>query len=449
MRGLAEVIPMKLTKQIFLLGCGLSALLFTLPCQAISDEEFRAIQQQTQQQLQLIQDLQKEREHDQKELQVLKKRVGQTEQKSEETRQIAESAKLQPVHPVPTETLDTHNFTMVGDAEVQYQKIAGQNGGFLLADFAPIFLYRASDKVLFEAGADITLQNSGSAPANSGAGTSFSLSFATLDYLLNDYATLVAGYMLLPLGTYTERSAGWLNKLPDDPLPRGVLPSNGAGAQLRGSFGLGESGAMLTYAGYAANGPSSSDSNGFGHATALDLGGNVGVKSDGSTASLNGSPSYGGRLGVFVPLKAHYDIELGASGQNGAWANSGNGDLRWSAAVFDAAIHLSPFFETKGEYIATRFETDDTGTIDQGGWWVQASYKLAGFDLDLPLVNDLELVGRYDTVHDGLGMRQKRFTTGVVYYLMNTLQVEGAYEFASSSDDSLKNMLVVQLSYGF
>ena len=48
-----------------------------------------------------------------------------------------------------------------------------------------------------------------------------SLSFAQLDYLFNDYVTFVGGDMLLPLGTYTERSAGWLNKIPDDPLPRG------------------------------------------------------------------------------------------------------------------------------------------------------------------------------------------------------------------------------------
>src|ERR1039458_7173868 len=50
-----------------------------------------------------------------------------------------------------------------------------------------------------------------------GATTTFDMSFAQLDYLFNDYMTFVAGDMLLPLGTYTERSAGWLNKLPDDP----------------------------------------------------------------------------------------------------------------------------------------------------------------------------------------------------------------------------------------
>ncbi len=62
-----------------------------------------------------------------------------------------------------------------------------------------------------------------------------SLSFGQLDYLLNDYVTVVAGDMLLPLGTYSERGAGWLNKIPDDPLVRDFLPGSGVGIQLRGA----------------------------------------------------------------------------------------------------------------------------------------------------------------------------------------------------------------------
>jgi hypothetical protein len=77
---------------------------------------------------------------------------------------------------------------MLGDAEFQYAKLAGQqNGAFLLADFAPIFLYRGGDNILFEAGFDTTLQNN--APNSSGYTTTFNLSFAQLDYVMNDYMT--------------------------------------------------------------------------------------------------------------------------------------------------------------------------------------------------------------------------------------------------------------------
>src|SRR5260370_26309096 len=59
------------------------------------------------------------------------------------------------VETVPTESsgpLATHSFSIVGDAEVQFGKIAGQHGAFMLSDFAPIFLFRGGDQILFASG---------------------------------------------------------------------------------------------------------------------------------------------------------------------------------------------------------------------------------------------------------------------------------------------------------
>jgi hypothetical protein len=273
-----------------------------------------------------------------------------------------------------------------------------------------------------------------------GSSTSVNMSFGTIDYLLNDYATLEAGEMLLPLGTYSERGAGWLNKIPDDPMPRQLLPGSGVGAQLRGSLPVGENGSMVTYSVYGVNGPSSTD--GTGSSTSLDLGGNVG-----DTPNWHGSPSGGARLAVFYPWQAHYDLELGVSGQSGEWDNMGT--HLWSACVLDAALHVSPYFELKGEYITTRFGSDDVGLVRQCGWWTQAGYKLAGLNLDAPIVNDLELVGRYDTFDDGLGTRNERYTAGFVYYLSNTLLFESDYENLQSTQGGPHNGYVMQLSYGF
>ena len=322
--------------------------------------------------------------------------------------------------------------------------MSGQNSGFVLSDFAPIFLFRARDNVLFEAGFDVTLQNN--APNNgTGAATGVSLSFGQVDYLMNDYLTLVGGYMLLPLGTYTERGAGWINKIPDTPLPRGVVPANGAGVQLRGGVPVGQSGQSLNYAVFGANGPGSVD--GTANHDQLDLGGNVGIKSDGSSGNLHSSPSAGGRLGWFYPLKPHVDLELGISGQSGTWDNAGH--RQFSAGVFDAALHITPYFELKGEYLHSWVETDDVGTFSQHGWWIQGAYKFAGLNLELPLINNLEFVARYDTVSDGMGTRTERGTFGYVYYLSNTLQFMGDYAFVHSTDLTLSNMFIFQLDYGF
>jgi hypothetical protein len=393
-----------------------------------------------------VQGLQQTNQLDQQTILQLQQRLGETQTLATNAVLKAEAA-AQP-QPLPRTPLDeatvNHNFQILGDAEFQYAKSAGQNGSFVLADFAPIFLYRAGDNILFEAGFDTTLQNN--APTSPGYSTSFDLSFAQLDYVMNDYMTLAVGDLLLPLGTYTERGAGWLNKIPDDPLAvDALIPGSGAGAELLGAVPLGDAGKFINYAVYGVNGPSSAD--GTGDAGALDLGGNVGFRSDGVVSNLHGSPSGGARLGIFLPFKPHYDLELGISGQSGEWDNAGT--HLWTAGVLDAALHLGANFEAKGEYIVSRYGSDDLGLIHQQGWYAQAGYKLAGLNLELPAINNMEIVGRYDSLHDGLGTITERYTVGYVYYFTSTLLFEGDYEFLHSTDPTQVNQLIFQLSLGF
>jgi hypothetical protein len=381
----------------------------------------------------------------------MREQVSATQQKAEDAEQKSAAAAQQQgaVSEMPRMPLDeatvNHNFQILGDAEFQYVNSDHQNGGFQLADFAPIFLYRGGDNILFEAGFDTSLANN--APGSPGYSTAFDLSFAQLDYVLNDYVTVCAGDMVLPLGTYTERGAGWLNKIPDDPLAIDLIPGSGIGAQLRGAFAVGDEGKILNYAVYCVNGPGSAD--GTGNASALDLGGNVGVTSDGTSANLHRNMSGGGRLGFFMPFyKPRYDLELGLSGQFGEWDNDGN--HLWSSGVLDAALHLGPNFEAKGEYIVSAFGSDDMGMVRPRGWFVQAGYKLAGLNRAWPLINDMELVGRYDSVVDGLGTKTKRYTVGGIYYLTTALLLETDYEFINSNDPTQPSgQLIIQASYGF
>jgi hypothetical protein len=452
---------MKIPSQIIgvlVAGCLIPAAMLPRASAAITDDQFNQLKDLVTQQGQRIDQLEKihdqdqtNHEQDQQKIQDLEKQLDETHSIATNAEQKADAAsQVQPASPAAyAGPPATHNFSMVGDAEVQFGKSDDSHATFSMADFAPIFLYRAGDSTLFEAGFDIMSQNGPRAPGGTGgSSTSVSMSFATLDYLVNDYVTLEGGEMLLPLGTYAERGAGWLNKIPDDPLVRSVLPESGVGVQLRGAIPIGESGQSLTYAVYGDNGPSSID--GTANSTTLDpnnnvipnldLGGNVG-----DTPNWHSQPSGGGRIGWFMPWQPHYDLELGVSGQGGTWDDA---DKRsWSAAVLDAALHISPYFELKGEYINTWVDTDDIGTYKPRGLWVQAAYKLAGLNLDLPVVNDLEGVGRYDTVNDGLGNETDRYTLGYVYYLSSTLLFEGDYEWLHGSTSSTG--FVLQLSYGF
>ena len=429
-----------------------AAMLLVLPVAKaeVSDADFNALKEAVRQLNQEVQSLrqtnalvQQVHEQDVQQMQQLQSKLTETQQTAQDAAQkSAEATQATQIRQPLDEATVNHNFQILGDAEVQYVNADKQNGAFTMADFAPIFLYRGGDNILFESGFDFGLQNN----ATNGGGytTTLNLSFAQLDYVLNDYMTFCGGLILLPLGTYSERTAGWLNKFPDDPLAIDLIPGSGVGGELRGGIALGESGSVLSYAVYGVNGPGSSD--GTGNASALDVNGNVGVTSDGSTQNLHRDPVGGGRVGIFVPFKPHYDVEAGVSALSGQWVNNHT----YTAGVLDGAVHLGPNIEVKGEYILDSYGSDDMGTVSQHGWWTQAGYKLAGLDLDLPLINDTELVGRYDSYHDGLGTVTQRWTAGYIYYITSAFLFEGDYEFIHSSDPTQpKTQLILQLSYGF
>ncbi len=464
------MMTMKATHLMFGLLAAACVLGMALPPRAsaeVSDADFNALKEAVQKLSDQMQDMQQTNlaaeqahEKDLQEIQQLKEKLAQTQQMATNAEQksieAAEAQQLPPRQPIDEATVN-HNFMMLGDAEVQYVKASGQNGAFLLADFAPIFLYRAGDNILFEAGFDTTLQNGQNAAGthDSGSSTSFDLSFAQMDYVLNDYMTFAGGYLLLPLGTYSQRNAGWLNKFPDDPLAvDALIPENGAGVEMLGAVPLGEDGKFINYSVYGVNGPSSSD--GFGTAGALDLDGNVGTTSGGADANLHSNPSGGGRVGFFVPFpyKPHYDVEVGISGQSGQWDDAGN--YLWTGGVLDAALHLGPNFEAKGEFIETQYGSSDMGLVRQQGWFVQAGYKLAGLNTEIPFVNNVEIVGRYDTLLNAYDSgnntfyNTRRTSVGGIYYFTSTLLFEGDYEFYESNDPGqFSNQLILQLSLGF
>jgi hypothetical protein len=428
-------------------GCALG-LLFTMPAAAtVSDADFNALKDLVQQMNKKLQSLEQTNQMDQQTIQQLQQQLGDTKKTADDAEQKSIAAAQAQTAPVPhmpiDETTVNHNFQMLGDAEIQYAKTKGQNGTFLMADFAPIFLYRAGDNILFEAGFDTTLQNN--APNSPGSSTSFDLSFAQMDYVMNDYVTFAGGDMLLPLGTYVQRGAGWLNKIPDDPLAvDALLPGSGIGGMLMGAVPVGNAGKFINYSVYGVNGPSSAD--GTANADALDLGGNVGTTSDGVNANLHKNPSGGGRVALFMPFKPHYDVELGLSGQSGEWDDAGK--YLWSAGVVDAAVHLGPNFQINGEYILTGYGSDQ-GFVHQNGGFVQSGYKLAGLNREWPIINNVELMGRFDYLNDGLGTVTRRYTVGYIYYITNALLFEGDYEFFNSSDPSQTDQFILQLSLGF
>ena len=166
-------------------GCAIGAML-PLPASAtVSDEDFKALTDLVNKQGQMLEDLKKTHDQDQQKIQQLQDQLGQTQALATNAVEKAEAAnQVQPVYTAPSPaTSASHNFLMAGDAEVQFGKSSGQNPTFALADFAPIFLFRANDDTLFEAGFDIMLNNNSNPDGSRAPGrsTSVDLSFAQLD----------------------------------------------------------------------------------------------------------------------------------------------------------------------------------------------------------------------------------------------------------------------------
>ena len=123
---------------------------------AVTDEEFQQLKQQFEQ-------LQKERTEDRQEIEQLKQKLGETQKTATEAQQKATEAaavRVPPTVPVSSEEASAkQNFLITGSASAMYEKVEGEHGSFLFGEFAPIFLFRAGDKILFEAEPTFELVN--------------------------------------------------------------------------------------------------------------------------------------------------------------------------------------------------------------------------------------------------------------------------------------------------
>ena len=167
---------------------------------------------------------------------------------------------------------------------------------FLGAAFAPIFLYKHSDRLMFEAELEFELE---------GDELEVGLEYADIMYVLNKNVTLRAGKFLLPFGTFMERlHPSWINRLPTRPLGfghDGIAPSSGIGIELRGAFDLG--GPRLNYSAYATNGPRLKDG--------TEEPEEAGMLMFQNYEDNNLGKAYGGRLGI-LPF-SDSSTELGFS----------------------------------------------------------------------------------------------------------------------------------------
>ena len=311
---------------------------------------------------------------------------------------------------------------------------------FSKTQFSPIFHYEYSDLLMFEAELELAIQDDGS--------TDTSVEYASADLIINDYATLIVGKFLSPLGQFKQNlHPGWINKLPSAPAGFGhdqAAPVANVGAQLRGGFYVGDT--MFNYATYVANGPKLSSG---GHG-----GAGITIEAGGSTENDNNELTYGGRIG-FMPIAT---VEVGFSAATGKAALTYFDDVEnveRTEKNRDYDVYGADFvynfkgMQARGEYIAQKLGSLNGSEIDPGSnkwsaWYLQGSYKFTP--------SKWESVVRYsDYDAPGVSMDKEQWSLGLNYLFANNIIGKIAYDFNDAEKDTLndEDALTLQMTYGF
>jgi len=333
---------------------------------------------------------------------------------------------------------------MSGFGSAGYVKPEDQSGTFVTGSFSPILHYQYRDLLMLEA--ELEFQTTEAGETESG------MEYFTLDLFLNDYATLVMGKFLSPLGNFRQNiHPSWINKLPSAPIGFGhdqAAPNADLGFQLRGGFKL--SFADANYAIYMGNGVAAElNENGDG----VEM-----VESPGIGIDGDGKKNYGGRFGLFYP---ELKLELGFSWASGkipereisttididpitsvAETNTSIAyeNLRdWDFIGMDLGYRIDGL-NIKAEYVQQEIGALAASNAAEkqtfSAHYIQAAYRFLPTKWEIVVRNS-----QYKTPEDTM----ERTSVGVNYIFASNIVAKLALE----NNDQSANRTLLQLAYGF
>lgn len=365
---------------------------------------------------------------------------------------------------LPSRTNETP-LSVYGSLAAGYELFPHQRGEgrFVFQEFAPVFLLQLNDHILLESEIAFGLDK-------------VEIGYAQMDYIVNDWLTVVGGRYLTPFGFFNERlHSSWINKLPDFPLSlRQVSPGDFSlnGVQLRGAKYLFGSPVKMEYAAFVANGFGPPAEN---ELTALA---NLGELTE-TTRNINNAIAWGGRIGFWVP---EWGVNAGFSTlfnrpygpENGpridlwgidAGYHKGNWDFRFEYAN---NFQKSPAPPAEEAVVAEEGEAPmpaEPLRIRRRGFYAQAAYR--PYDACNRYLQNTEFVFRYSRARfrgidpfalDLAAFRspvdapvdRDQYTFGINYYFYPSLVLKCAYEINQEHGIDLKdNVFLAQLAWGF
>ncbi len=320
----------------------------------------------------------------------------------------------------------------------------GGSRGFT-ATFNPIFLWKMSDRLLFEGELEAELE---------GHDTSLALEIAQISYLLNDYTTIGAGKFLTPMNWFVEyQHQAWINKLPDKPLAvyDGLLPEANLGFQVHGAVPVGSM--KFTYAAYAGNAPELRID--AASVDPIDLG----TLDFNNFDNVGNHVAAGGRIGFF-PIP---QLEVGYGLQYANVAPSGYGQTvnSWLQSPYLSYVRestaLKGIVNVKAQWVWSNvgsyaYVGEPAFSNNRNGGYAQIAYRPTR--IENAVIRNLEAVFRYDKlnqVNTPAGVDETRYTVGLDYWIGPSTVVKAAYQFDRQSGPNAEphDTLLLQMATGF
>ena len=407
----------------------------TRPSGPVSREEYERLRAEVEDLRRELSDARKEREQQAKETDESLEEVEKTVADLEKDAKSREGG--------------TANFLLSGNATISYFDRENDDSTFSVV-FRPLFLWKLSDRLFFEAKPEIRLQQ----------GTeevSVTLEYANLSYVVHDAVIVGAGKFLTPFGLFPDRF--YPGKLLEEPLVyqrgnTGLVPHSEVGAFARGAFAVGAR-SEANYAVYVGNGPTvrTDDPTRPG---LLDFGG--------SFRDPNDHKAVGARVGL-LPFPA---LEVGASiyyaqvdpdGFESTAATLYGADLQYVQTVKP----LGGVIDARVEWVWSVVDDatyDPTGALGFGplnydnrrnGGYVEVGYRPSL--LGNRILRDLELVGRYDFLDTPAGAPgpsdEQRVTVALLYWVTATTAVSAGCTIAEPEEGPDRDTFYLRASVGF
>jgi hypothetical protein len=324
-------------------------------------------------------------------------------------------------------------YMIRGYADATFRSGEGETT-FGNARLIPLFVYKQSDRLLFEGELEFEIED---------GEVHVALEYASVFYEIGKNMTLRAGKILVPFGTFFDRlHPSWINKLPTVPLGYGhdgLLPTSDLGIEIRSGIYLGNM--RANYSLYFTNGARIKDGS--------EEPEEVGMISPIADLDNNVSKAIGGRFGLF-PF-SDQSLELGFSAQSGKL-----GDQDTDLEDVGSLLYAFDFTYVKN-IAALAGKVDFRGqlnfiNIDNRPYTVLEDGNLETYNFDNKsntsfyqlayrpsfgsnFVKNLEVVGRYSTLNTPEDAPWESEATQWAYGLNYWVDWRTAVKFAFQTDE--------------